>query len=132
MSLKVAIFEDDTDVADLLKDMMESKDFEATSYYSLKDGSWKQCDVILGDYRNKIVPFKILQEEAQKNGIPLLAISGSETAYLPQLIKPFSIEELQSSILDLLMNSRKSKHIKKDSLQSGLFSAFFKKWKLKT
>lgn len=126
MSLKVAIFEDDKDVADLLKEMMEMKDFSVTSYYNLKDKQWSDCDVILGDYRNKIVPFEALRIECQRKGIPLIAISGADTEFSPQLIKPFSIEELQAIILDTLMKSGKSLSGNKKQESSSIFS-FFKK-----
>lgn len=128
MSLKVAIFEDDKDVADLLKEMMETKDFQVTSFYNLKDNGWQTCDVILGDYRNKIVSFKTLQTECQKKGIPLIAISGAETEYSPQLIKPFAIEDLQAVILDTLMKSKNGIGGKKqEPKDNGFFSSFFKK-----
>jgi DNA-binding NtrC family response regulator len=127
MSLKVAIFEDDKDVADLLKEMMERKDYVVTNFYSLKDAAWKDCDVVLGDYRNSIVSFKAIEKECLKDSIPLIAISGEETQYLPQLIKPFSIEELQSVILDQLMKSKKRLGKKEESKDSGFFSSIFKK-----
>ncbi|MBL7545573.1 MAG: hypothetical protein JNL11_17270 [Bdellovibrionaceae bacterium] len=128
MSLKVAIFEDDKDVADLLKEMMETKDFQVTSYYNLKDHGWHSCDIILGDYRNKIVSFKSLQMECDKKGIPLIAISGAETEYSPQLIKPFAIEDLQAIILDTLMKSKKGFGKKSEApTNSGFFSSLFKK-----
>ena len=106
MNLKVAIFEDDTDVADLLKEMMEAKGFQVSCFYNLKDIGWQTCDVILGDYRNKIVSFKSLQSECQTKTIPLIAISGAETDYSPQLMKPFAIEDLQAIILDTLVKSK--------------------------
>lgn len=125
MSLKVAIFEDDKDVADLLKEMMEMKDFTVSSFYNIKDKQWSDYDVILGDYRNKIVPFEALRVECNKKGIPLIAISGADTEFSPQLIKPFSIEELQAIILDTLMkNGKKIGGSKKE--ESSFFS-FFKK-----
>lgn len=126
MSLKVAIFEDDKDVADLLKEMMEMKDFSVTSYYNLKDKQWSDCDIILGDYRNKIVSFDALKLECHKKGIPLIAISGADTEFSPQLIKPFSIEELQAIILDTLMKSGKKLGGGNKKEDSSFFS-FFKK-----
>ena len=125
MSLKVAIFEDDKDVADLLIEMMEMKDFSVSSFYSLKDKNWSDCDVILGDYRNKIVSFESLKTECGKKGIPLIAISGADTEFVPQLIKPFSIEELQEIILDTLMKSGKS--LNKNKTEDSSFFSFFKK-----
>lgn len=128
MSLKVAIFEDDKDVADLLKEMMETRDFEVTSYYNIKDNGWQSCDIILGDYRNKIVSFNTLLAECNKKSIPLIAISGAETEYIPQLIKPFAIEDLQAVILDTLMRTKKGGLGKKqEPQQSGFFSSLFKK-----
>jgi DNA-binding NtrC family response regulator len=130
MSLAVAIFEDDKDVADLLKEMMESHDFVVTNYYSLHDRAWMSADVVLGDYRNKIVSFQKLFEECEKHNVPLIAISGAETQYRPQLIKPFSLEELQATILETMMKANKKPeskgHNPPTQKKSGLFS-FFKK-----
>ncbi len=42
MSVKVAIFEDDKDVAELLMEMMESKDFKVTNFYNLFQISMKK------------------------------------------------------------------------------------------
>lgn len=125
MSLKVAIFEDDKDVADLLKEMMEMKDFTVSSFYNIKDKQWSDYDVILGDYRNKIVPFEALRVECNKKGIPLIAISGADTEFSPQLIKPFSIEELQAIILDTLMKN--GKKIGGNKKEESSFFSFFKK-----
>lgn len=125
MSLKVAIFEDDKDVADLLKEMMEMKDFTVSSFYNIKDKQWLDSDVILGDYRNKIVPFEALRAECNKKGIPLIAISGADTEFSPQLIKPFSIEELQAIILDTLMKN--GKKIGGNKKEESSFFSFFKK-----
>ncbi|MCB0368885.1 MAG: hypothetical protein KDD45_05395 [Bdellovibrionales bacterium] len=103
MSLKVAIFEDDTDVAELLVEIMEVKDFTAKTFYSLQDdSSWINSDIILGDYRNCIVSFNELKSECLKHNLPLIAISGAETDYSPQLLKPFSIENLQELIDETL------------------------------
>jgi DNA-binding NtrC family response regulator len=111
VSLKVAIFEDDKDVADLLKEMMETKDFQVTNFYNLKDLGWESCDIILGDYRNKIVSFKTLQSVCNQKRIPLIAISGADTDYTPQLIKPFSIEDLQSLILKTIQEAKEQKKV---------------------
>ncbi|OYZ18412.1 MAG: hypothetical protein B7Y39_13540 [Bdellovibrio sp. 28-41-41] len=123
MSLTVAIFEDDKDVADLLKEMMETKDFNVMTFYNLKDMNWQNCDIVLGDYKNKIVAFKTLQSECSKRNIPLLAISGDNTDHLPQLLKPFSIEELQSTILETLVHFKRNvlKHHEAISENSNLF-----------
>lgn len=127
MSLKVAIFEDDKDVADLLTEMMQSRDFEVNSYYSLKDSGWNSCDIVLGDFRNKIVPFKSLQGECLKKNIPIIAISGAETDFVPQLIKPFSIEDLQAIILDTLMKNKKTIGSNQSTAPNTSFFSFFKK-----
>ena len=127
MSLKVAIFEDDKDVADLLKEMMETRDFQVSTYYSLKDIAWNSNDIVLGDYRNKIVSFSSLQNECAKASIPLIAISGDETEYAPQLIKPFSIEDLQAIILDTLMKNKKPSNKKSETHNDNSFLSFFRK-----
>lgn len=117
MSIKVAVFEDDKDVAELLAETMEGPDFSVIPFYSLKDIGWQTCDVILGDYRNKIVAFKTLQSECLKRNIPLVAISGAETDYTPQLIKPFSPEELQTTISEALTkNKTQTKEVEQDCL----------------
>ena len=117
MSLKVVIFEDDKDFADFMKDLMEKSHFEVLNCYTLKKNDWHDADVILGDYRNKIVPFANLQIECESKGIPLIAISGDDTNYIPQLIKPFGMEDLQSTILKELM--KKNKIITRPKTKSG-------------
>lgn len=127
MSVKVAIFEDDKDVADLLMEMMESKDFKVTNFYNLLDVGWQSADIILGDYRNKIVSFKSLQSECGKRKIPLIAISGADTDFTPQLIKPFSIEELQETILQTLISLKKSTEKNSELTNGNLISNIFRK-----
>lgn len=127
MSMKVAIFEDDKDVAELLMEMMESKDFKVTNFYNLLDVGWQSADIILGDYRNKIVSFKSLQSECGKRKIPLIAISGADTDFTPQLIKPFSMEELQETILQTLISYKKLTERKSDHTGAGLISSIFRK-----
>jgi len=127
MSVKVAIFEDDKDVADLLMEMMESKDFKVTNFYNLLDVGWQSADIILGDYRNKIVSFKSLQSECGKRKIPLIAISGADTDFTPQLIKPFSIEELQETILRTLISLKKSTEKNSELTNGNLISNIFRK-----
>ncbi len=127
MSVKVAIFEDDKDVADLLMEMMESKDFKVTNFYNLLDVGWQSADIILGDYRNKIVSFKSLQSECGKRKIPLIAISGADTDFTPQLIKPFSIEELQETILQTLISFKKSTEKSSELTNGNLISNIFRK-----
>lgn len=126
MSLKVAIFEDDRDVADLLTEMLQTKDFQVSCHYNLND-DWQSCDVILADYRNKIVSFKSIQSESHKKNIPLIAISGAETQYSPQLLKPFSLESLQAVILDTLNANKKSSSVSADAASNSSFVSFFKK-----
>ena len=123
MSLKVAIFEDDKDLADLLKEMMEEKDFVVTNFYSMKDSAWLKSDVVLADFRNQIVPFAAVVADCQKNGIPVIAISGGETGFKPQVLKPFSIEEMQAVILEQMMNSKES-HSKSNDDKFSLFYLF--------
>lgn len=127
MSVKVAIFEDDKDVAELLMEMMESKDFKVTNFYNLLDVGWQTADIILGDYRNKIVSFKSLQSECGKRKIPLIAISGADTDFSPQLIKPFSIEELQETILQTLISYKKLMEKNSEHTGTGLISNIFRK-----
>jgi DNA-binding NtrC family response regulator len=105
MALSVAIFEDDHDIADLLKERLETLGFEVETHYSLETGSWQEADVVLADFRNRIVPFRSLLVECQEREIPVIAISGAETSYQPQLLKPFTMEDLQSLILKTLMQS---------------------------
>lgn len=99
MSLKVGIFEDDKELADFLKELLDEHGFEIRVYYSLKESSWESSDVILGDFRNKIVNFETLRILCAEARVPLIAISGDETTYQPQLLKPFTIAELQAAIL---------------------------------
>ncbi len=125
MSLKVCIFEDDIDVAELLKDMLEDKHFEVHQIYKMTDTQWQDSDVILGDYRNQIVKFELLKKECADLGIPLIAISGAKTQHKPQLLKPFLIEDLQSAILQAIMENPDKKLNHKKS--TGFLSTFFKK-----
>lgn len=128
MSLKVAIFEDDIDVAELLKEMLESKDFTVTNFYNLKDIGWENSDIVLGDFKNKIVSFKSVQSECSKRNIPLIAISGADTDYVPQLIKPFSIEDLHATVLETLMKHKRGGATTHTEVSpNGVFTTFFKK-----
>lgn len=124
MSLKITIFEDDIDVAELLKEMMESHNFQVNLSYNLKETAWTDSDVVLGDFRNKIVDFDLLKNECNKHGIPLIAISGADTTYSPQLLKPFLMEDLQAAILQSLMNGNKKPLKKKEP---GFLAGLFKK-----
>jgi DNA-binding NtrC family response regulator len=116
MSLRVAIFEDDKDIADILKERLESLNFEVETVYSLEDEGWREVDIVLADFRNRIVAFQSLIEECAPLELPVIAISGAETSYRPQLLKPFTIEDLQSLIMKTLMENggaRKSRSGKK-------------------
>ena len=117
MSLKVVIFEDDKDFADYMKDLMEQSHYEVLNCYNLNKNDWHDADIVLGDYRNKIVPFEALRNECASKGIPLIAISGADTNYSPQLIKPFQLEEMQYTILNELM--KKNKIITKPRASAG-------------
>ncbi len=122
MGLKVVIFEDDKDFADFIKDLMERSHFDVINCYNLKNSNWKDADIVLGDFRNKIVPFKTLQIECESLDIPLIAISGSDTDYSPQLLKPFQLEDLQSLILNELMRKNKLATNSKRSGTTGFFA----------
>lgn len=111
MALKVTIFEDNKDLADAMKDDMERKGFEVSCIYNLDSKEWMKSDVILADFRNEIVKFSSLKEICKKKSIPIIAISGAETGFRPQVLKPFTVEQLQSAILSAMMASSKSKRI---------------------
>jgi DNA-binding response OmpR family regulator len=116
MGLKVGIFEDDKELADFLKELLEENGFSVSLHYGLKENSWRNSDVVLGDFRNEIVNFETLRVSCVQLGIPLIAISGAETTYTPQLLKPFTIAEMQAAILQQMIatprnaksNARKS------------------------
>lgn len=125
--LKIAIFEDDKDVAELLIEMMETRGFQGASYYNIKDSEWTTCDLVLGDYRNKIVPFKTVATECLKKGLPLIAISGDETEYPLQIIKPFTIDDLQALILETLTKSKNKLALLPEAQVNESFFMPFKK-----
>lgn len=122
MSITVAIFEDDKDLADILQERMELRKFKVLSCYNLNESAWKKSDIVLGDFRNKIVSFSPLAQECKKLGIPIIAISGADTGFTPELLKPFTIEELEAAILKEMMNSGKSE--KKSPEGFSLFKIF--------
>ncbi|MFN7685435.1 MAG: hypothetical protein ACK5QT_08500 [Oligoflexia bacterium] len=136
MSLKVAIFEDDKELADLLKERMEDRHFEVVNYYSLLDSSWQSSDIVLADFRNKIVPFSEVVDLARQTHLPVIAISGAETQFRPQLLKPFLIDDLEGFVLKVLRDAGprtgtvKEKNQKKNSQKKnnvhprGLLSIF--------
>lgn len=106
MPLKIAIFEDDLELAELMKEILEHYRFEVSCHFSLAKDAWKSADVVLGDFRNKIVSFQELCENCQDAGIPVIAVSGSETGHSPQVLKPFRIETLKKTILQALIENR--------------------------
>ncbi len=92
--IKIALFEDDDELSELLVDMMRSQGIEVRIYGNLKDDEWHTNDIVLADFRNKFVSFEKIRAESEKKQLPLIAISGDETNFNPQLLKPFTIEEL--------------------------------------
>lgn len=122
MKLRVAIFEDDQDLLELLTDMLESHRYTVVSLMTLKNVDWNQIDIILGDYRNTIVNFKTLSQEAAKQGVPLIAISGADMEYPHQLAKPFTLDELESLMFRLLKDS------KSESKRDKSKQDFLSKW----
>ncbi len=102
MALRVAIFEDDKDLADLLKEIMDQKGYDVVTLYSLKKSDWPDLDIVLADFRNKLVAFQDIVKSMKEVGIPVIAISGADTGFSPELIKPFSIDELESKILETI------------------------------
>lgn len=126
MSIQVAIFEDDKDLAEILEERMQLRKFEVASYFNLKDSAWLKSDIVLGDFRNKMVSFQTLSAECKKNGIPIIAISGAETGFEPQLIKPFTIEELEAVILKEMMNASMNTPKREKKSEGGFLSKLFK------
>ncbi len=102
MSARIAIFEDDKDLAVHLKELLESMDYQVTVFLTLKKVPWEDIDVIFGDYRNNLVSFKDLIKISRENDIPLIAISGGDMDYSPSLSKPFLIEEMEALIMKVL------------------------------
>jgi DNA-binding NtrC family response regulator len=106
MKLRIAIFEDDQDLLELLIEMLQSNKYSVVSLMTLKNVDWENIDIVLGDYRNTIVNFNQLSEEAGRHGVPLIAISGGDMNYPYQLSKPFTIEELESLMFKLVKESQ--------------------------
>jgi DNA-binding response OmpR family regulator len=124
MALKVAIFEDDKDLADDLKNDLNKKGFDVSCIFSLED-DWLSAEIILADFRNRIVPFEDLKKLCLKNDRPLIAISGAESDHRPQVLKPFTIEQLQNAILSTLMAHNKKKQDVTKQKKKGFFSSLF-------
>lgn len=118
MSLHIAIFEDDKDLADHLQELLEDLNYDVTVLYKLDPkANWKKVDVILADYRNQIVRFGDVVKLGQEKNVPVIAISGGDMDYKPCLQKPFSIEEMQSVIVKAMMK-------KANDEDDSLFSIF--------
>lgn len=120
MALRVAIFEDDKDLADVLKEAMDHSGYDVRNLYSLKTDQWSDCDIVLADFRNNIVLFKDIVTTMSKFNIPVLAISGAETGFSPQLVKPFTLEELEAKILKVVHDRNGNEH----GITSGLLRKF--------
>lgn len=104
MKIKIALFEDDEDVAFLLQEMISNKNYEVEIFYNLSNDDWKKADLVLADFRNKLVSFAKIKTICFTQKIPLIAISGDHTTHLPQLIKPFSFEEFNTVAEQILTN----------------------------
>lgn len=122
MSLKISLFEDDKDLADTLKSLMAANGFEVMVSYKLEGSEWREADVVVGDFRNKIVNFNILKAECDKEGIPLIAISGAETGYEPQLLKPFDFDDLKNSIFRSIVRAKELGLVRKKPESPSLIS----------
>ncbi len=126
MSLKIALFEDDKDLADTLRDLMEVNGFQLETFYKIDDPAWRSVDAVVGDFRNKLVSFSLLKKECDAEGIPLVAISGAETGYDPQLLKPFDTEDLKNAIFRSMVRAKELGLVRKkpgaDSLIASLSS----------
>lgn len=115
MALKVGLFEDDTDLADDLKRDLSAKGFNVSCVFSLESSDWQQNEIILADYRNRLVPFEKLRAICEKKNIPLIVISGAECNYRPQVLKPFTVDQLQRAIMSEMMAHNK----RKDAAEKG-------------
>ncbi len=107
MAIKVVFFEDDFELGELFKESMDSSGFTTIPCVDLKSPDLLEADIVIGDYRNEIVSFQALKSFCKKNKIPLIAISGGEMDYHPQMRKPFLMEDLQAMIFRVLRESPK-------------------------
>lgn len=126
MSIKVVIFEDDQEIIEMFKDLLEEADYKVYTCVNIDDPKWKDADVVLGDYRNTIVKFKDVKNFCSKLDIPLIAISGGEMDFDPQLRKPFHFEDLQSMIFQVLKNRKPRKSSTKSHDHDEENTGFFK------
>lgn len=102
MKLCLAIFEDDSELTELLQEMLSEHQYQLVPYLSLKQAEWHKIDLVLADYRNTIVSFSDVVKEANKHGVPVIAISGAQMDYPIHLEKPFTMEELEGLIYKVL------------------------------
>lgn len=124
MALKVAIFEDDKDLADDLKNDLGRKDFSVSLFFSLESKEWLNAEIVLADFRNRLVPFDKIRGLCEKNDRPLIAISGADSNYKPQVLKPFTADQLQRAILSALAVHKKHQ-AEKAAKNNGMFKSFF-------
>jgi hypothetical protein len=97
--------------------MLQGHHFAASTAYRLDDADWRTCDVVVADYRNTLVSFEDLRRECEAIQIPLVAISGGEMDYEPQLLKPFTTDELEKVIFAALVRHRERFGARKTSLR---------------
>jgi len=106
--VRMAIFEDDPDLFDLFKELLPSEAFEVEGITHLAQVDWTRLDILVGDYKNVLVPFSTLIRISRDKSLPLIAISGGSMDDYPyQLMKPFAIEELEALVYNLLSNQIK-------------------------
>src|SRR5262249_9047098 len=121
MPLHIAVFEDDVELADLIQEILEHYRFKVTCHYSLQQGdTWSHADVILADFRNYMVAFEQIEKQSSTRGIPVIAISGSETGFSPQVLKPFRIEVLQKAIYQSLVEAGRLPEARLEPLKRAL------------
>ncbi|GIL17918.1 MAG: hypothetical protein FMNOHCHN_03628 [Ignavibacteriaceae bacterium] len=122
MPLKVVIFEDDQDIIEMFKELLEDADYKVYSCTDINDPKWQDADVVLGDYRNTVVKFNEVKKACSKLHIPLIAISGGSMDFEPQLNKPFHFEDLQSAIFSVTKNrSKRQSSLGHEEESSGFF-----------
>ncbi|MBL7669239.1 MAG: hypothetical protein JNM39_02025 [Bdellovibrionaceae bacterium] len=105
MAVKVIFFEDDFELGALFKQSMDNAGFLTVPCVDLRSKDLLDADIAIGDYRNEIVSFRALEAVCKKNKIPLIAISGGDMDYHPQMRKPFLMEDLQGLIFKVLRDS---------------------------
>ena len=125
MAIKLVIFEDDHDLMDLFREMLSDSGYEVSLSANLTDEALLKADLFLGDYRNRIVPFPEVVSFSKKHGIPLIAISGGDMDYEPQIRKPFHLDELEALIFNTLKNAPK-RSVSQDEPKPAEVPGFFK------